>query len=194
MFVAERGILPKIFSTRSKHGTPTAGIVFNTMVIIAFSCADFGQLLELLNSVYAISLLMEYAAFVKLRLYHKDCKPFVCAGLCVMILLCSNFSHLAYTYTLSYFLKCNAHIVSQSLIGLHLWSYCHQLWGFCSSFCYPTGMFTSFVLGVWSLVTLCLSYQRCARIEGGYHMRPRFPSISMVWRPLVLLLIMQPIH
>ena len=128
--VAERGILPKIFSTRSKHGTPTAGIVFNTMVIIAFSCADFGQLLEMLNSVYAISLLMEYAAFVKLRLYHKDCKPFVCAVLYVTILLCSNFSHLAYTYTLSYFLKCNAHIVSQCLIGLHLWSYCHQLWGF----------------------------------------------------------------
>jgi len=72
MGMAERGILPKIFSTRSKHGTPTAGICFNTMVIIAFSCADFGQLLELLNSVYAISLLLEYAAFVKLRLYNKE--------------------------------------------------------------------------------------------------------------------------
>ena len=72
MGMAERGFLPKIFATRSKHGTPTAGIVFNTFVIIAFSCADFGQLLELLNSVYAISLLMEYAAFVKLRLYRPE--------------------------------------------------------------------------------------------------------------------------
>ena len=70
----ERGYLPSIFTTRSKYGTPTAGILFNTCVVMIFSCADFGQLLELLNSVYAMSLLMEYAAFVKLRLYHKECK------------------------------------------------------------------------------------------------------------------------
>ena len=75
---AERGYVPNIFTTRSKFGTPTIGIIFNTLVIIAFSCADFGQLLELLNSVYAMSLLMEYAAFVKLRLYHKECKPYDC--------------------------------------------------------------------------------------------------------------------
>lgn len=72
MGMAERGYLPKMFRTRSKYGTPTAGIIFNTMVVVAFGCADFGQLLELLNSVYALSLLMEYAAFVKLRLFHKD--------------------------------------------------------------------------------------------------------------------------
>jgi len=72
MGMAERGYLPKIFQTRSKYGTPTAGIVFNTLVVVAFGGADFGQLLELLNSVYALSLLMEYAAFVKLRLYHKE--------------------------------------------------------------------------------------------------------------------------
>lgn len=72
MGMAERGYLPKIFQTRSKYGTPTAGILFNTLVIVLFSCADFGQLLELLNSVYAISLLLEYAAFVKLRLFHKE--------------------------------------------------------------------------------------------------------------------------
>lgn len=72
MGMAERGYLPKIFQTRSKYGTPTAGIVFNTLVVVAFASADFGQLLELLNSVYAISLLMEYAAFVKLRLFHKQ--------------------------------------------------------------------------------------------------------------------------
>jgi amino acid transporter len=73
---AERGYVPNIFTTRSKFGTPTAGIIFNTLVIIVFSCADFGQLLELLNSVYSMALLLEYAAFVKLRLYHKECKFF----------------------------------------------------------------------------------------------------------------------
>ena len=72
MGMAERGYLPKCFEARSKYGTPTAGILTNTIVIIAFSCADFGQLLELLNCTYAISVLLEYAAFVKLRLYHKE--------------------------------------------------------------------------------------------------------------------------
>jgi L-asparagine transporter-like permease len=73
MGMAERGYLPKCFEARSKYGTPTAGIITNTIVVIVFSCAaDFGQLLELLNCTYAISVLLEYAAFVKLRLFHKE--------------------------------------------------------------------------------------------------------------------------
>ena len=72
--LAERGYLPKCFKARSKYGTPTAGIITNTLVILTLGTADFGQLLELLNCTYAVSLLMEYAAFVKLRIYHKECK------------------------------------------------------------------------------------------------------------------------
>jgi len=72
MGMAERGYLPKIFAKRSKFGTPTTGIIVGTTVILSLGTAEFGQLLELLNCVYALSLLMEYAAFVKLRLYHKD--------------------------------------------------------------------------------------------------------------------------
>ena len=74
MGMSERGYLPKIFQKRSKYGTPTTGIIVGTAVIILFGCADFGQLLELLNANYAVSLLMEYAAFIKLRLFHKECK------------------------------------------------------------------------------------------------------------------------
>lgn len=47
--MAERGYLPKIFQKRSRYGTPTNGIILGTFVIIVFGCADFGQLLELLN-------------------------------------------------------------------------------------------------------------------------------------------------
>ncbi|KAL7516449.1 hypothetical protein ACHAWX_001480 [Stephanocyclus meneghinianus] len=72
MGMAERGYLPKIFQKRSRYGTPTNGIILGTLVIIVFSCANFGQLLELLNANYAIAVLLEYAAFVKLRLFHKD--------------------------------------------------------------------------------------------------------------------------
>lgn len=81
---AERGHIPNVFTKRSKYGTPTYGIIFNTLVIIVFSCADFGQLLQLLNSVYAMALLMEYAAFVKLRLYHKE-RAFLCLRYCCVV-------------------------------------------------------------------------------------------------------------
>jgi amino acid transporter len=74
MGMAERGYLPKLFQKRSRYGTPTTGICVGTMVIIIFGCADFGQLLELLNANYSIALLLQYAAFVKLRLFHKECK------------------------------------------------------------------------------------------------------------------------
>jgi amino acid transporter len=72
--MAERGYIPKVFKYRSKYGTPTAGILVGTIVIISFGWADFGQLLELLNANYAISLVLECAAFVKLRHTHKQSK------------------------------------------------------------------------------------------------------------------------
>ncbi len=74
MGMAERGHLPKVFATRSKFGTPTVGIFVGICVIVIMSMADFSQLVELLNFNYAIALLMEYAAFVKLRWARKDCK------------------------------------------------------------------------------------------------------------------------
>lgn len=46
MGMAERGYLPKILAQRSKFNTPKYGIVIGTLVIIAFSVADFSQLVE----------------------------------------------------------------------------------------------------------------------------------------------------
>mmetsp|Transcript_16450 Transcript_16450/g.20877 ORF Transcript_16450/g.20877 Transcript_16450/m.20877 type:complete len:361 (+) Transcript_16450:689-1771(+) len=70
--MAERGMLPKIFATRSPHGTATYGILLGTIVIIGMSVADFRDIVEMLNFTYAISLLMEYAAFIKLRIAKKE--------------------------------------------------------------------------------------------------------------------------
>lgn len=67
MGMAEQGYLPSVLKRRSKYGTPTYGIIIGTIVIICFSVADFSQLLELLNVNYALALVLEYAAFVKLR-------------------------------------------------------------------------------------------------------------------------------
>lgn len=72
MGMADRGHVPKLFSKRSRHGTPTNGIVLGTCVIILFGMSNFDQLIEMLNFNYAISLLMEYAAFIKLRISKPD--------------------------------------------------------------------------------------------------------------------------
>lgn len=68
MGMAERGYVPRIFAERSRHGTPTYGILLGTAVIVIMSASDLAQLIEMLNFNYAISLLMEYAAFIKLRI------------------------------------------------------------------------------------------------------------------------------
>ena len=67
------GHLPKILSKRSRHGTPTFGIILGVIVIVIMDClSDFDQLIEMLNFNYAIALLMEYAAFLQLRIRQPD--------------------------------------------------------------------------------------------------------------------------
>ena len=70
MGMAERGFIPKCFSERSRHGTPTYGIVLAAGVIVVLGAADLDKLIEMLNFNYSIALLLEYAAFIKLRLAH----------------------------------------------------------------------------------------------------------------------------
>lgn len=67
MGMADRGYLPRIFSKRSRHGTPTYGLVLGTIVIVVMGVSNLDQLIEMLNFNYAIALLIEYAAFFKLR-------------------------------------------------------------------------------------------------------------------------------
>lgn len=68
MGMADRGHLPKIFSERSRHGTPTYGILLGTAIIIAMGASHLDSLIEMLNFNYAVALLMEYMAFIKLRI------------------------------------------------------------------------------------------------------------------------------
>ena len=72
MGMADRGHIPKLFSKRSKHGTPTNGIILGTAVIVVMGVSNFDQLIEMLNFNYAIALLMEYAAFIKLRITQPE--------------------------------------------------------------------------------------------------------------------------
>jgi amino acid transporter len=68
MGMADRGHVPKLFSQRSRHGTPTYGIMLGTAVIVVMGTSNLDTLIEMLNFNYAISLLMEYCAFIKLRI------------------------------------------------------------------------------------------------------------------------------
>lgn len=74
MGMADRGLIPKWFTKRSRFGTPVNGIVTGTVVIILMSLADFDQLVEMLNFAYSLSILLEYAAFIKLRISDDDGK------------------------------------------------------------------------------------------------------------------------
>lgn len=68
MGMAERGFVPKFFGIRSRHGTPTYGILLGVGVIIAMASFNLEKLIEMLNFNYALALLIEYSAFIKLRI------------------------------------------------------------------------------------------------------------------------------
>jgi amino acid transporter len=73
MGMAERGHIPPIFKERSRHGTPTYGIMLGLLVIIILAgVSNLDQLIELLNFNYALAVLMEYCAFIRLRFAHDD--------------------------------------------------------------------------------------------------------------------------
>jgi amino acid transporter len=72
MGMADRGLIPKWFAKRSRFDTPVNGIFVGTLVIVMMSLADFNELVEMLNFAYSFSYLMEFAAFIKLRITEND--------------------------------------------------------------------------------------------------------------------------
>ena len=117
MGMAERGYVPAIFSKRSQHGTPTYGIILGATVIILMTMANLERLIEMLNFQYAISLLLEYGAFLKLRVTHADLHrpyrvPFGTVGCAILftppICLTLLILTLASTSTLLFSLMVNA--------------------------------------------------------------------------------------
>ncbi|PNY18142.1 putative polyamine transporter [Trifolium pratense] len=75
--MSKMGLLPAIFSSRSKYGTPTVSILFSATGVIFLSWMSFQQILEFLNFLYAIGMLLEFAAFITLRLKKPNlCRPY----------------------------------------------------------------------------------------------------------------------
>lgn len=70
--MSEMGMLPSVFATRSKYGTPTVSILCSATGIIFLSWMSFQEILEFLNFLYSIGMLLEFAAFIRLRIKKPD--------------------------------------------------------------------------------------------------------------------------
>jgi amino acid transporter len=66
--MAERGFIPAIFAHRSSHGTPTYAILASSVGIAAMASFNFLDIVELLNVVYCMAELLEFMAFLWLRM------------------------------------------------------------------------------------------------------------------------------
>ncbi len=60
--------MPRALGRRSRHGTPTAGILLSSVGVLALTSFSFVDIVELLNAVYCLAELLEFAAFVALRI------------------------------------------------------------------------------------------------------------------------------
>ena len=75
--MAERGFIPAIFAQRSSHGTPTYAILCSSIGIAAMASFNFLEIVELLNVVYCMAELLEFIAFLWLRIkYPMLHRPF----------------------------------------------------------------------------------------------------------------------
>ncbi|XP_021892372.1 probable polyamine transporter At3g19553 [Carica papaya] len=66
--MSEMGMLPSFFAFRSKYGTPTISILCSATGVIFLSWMSFQEILEFLNFLYSIGMLLEFAAFIRLRI------------------------------------------------------------------------------------------------------------------------------
>ncbi|EPS65620.1 hypothetical protein M569_09154, partial [Genlisea aurea] len=66
--MSQIGMIPSIFSARSKYGTPTFSILCSATGVVVLSWMSFQEILEFLNFLYAVGMLFEFAAFLALRI------------------------------------------------------------------------------------------------------------------------------
>jgi amino acid transporter len=66
--MAQRGFLPAVLARRSLHGTPTLAIILSSVGVMALVSFDFLSIVELLNIIYCLAQLVEFTAFIYLRI------------------------------------------------------------------------------------------------------------------------------
>ncbi|XP_074562060.1 putative polyamine transporter At1g31830 [Curcuma longa] len=70
--MAERGMLPEFFARRSRYGTPLAGILFSASGVLLLSWMTFQEIVAAENFLYCFGMILEFVAFVKLRLSYPN--------------------------------------------------------------------------------------------------------------------------
>ncbi|OWM80446.1 probable polyamine transporter At1g31830 isoform X2 [Punica granatum] len=88
--MAERGMLPEFFAKRSRYGTPLTGIIFSASGVILLSWLSFQEIVAAENFLYCFGMIMEFVAFVKLRVKHPEAaRPYkIPIGTVGSILMC----------------------------------------------------------------------------------------------------------
>ena len=70
--MAERGMLPDFFAKRSHYGTPLIGILFSAFGVILLSWMSFQEIIAAENYLYCFGMILEFIAFIKLRVTHPN--------------------------------------------------------------------------------------------------------------------------
>ena len=65
--MAQRGFLPARLAARSKHGTPGLAIALSASGVLLLAPLSFLEIVDLLNFVYCLAELLEFGAFIALR-------------------------------------------------------------------------------------------------------------------------------
>ncbi|KAG5524445.1 hypothetical protein RHGRI_031189 [Rhododendron griersonianum] len=68
--MAERGMLPEFFATRSRYGTPLVGILFSASGVVMLSWMSFQEIVAAENILYCFGMILEFIAFIVLRMKH----------------------------------------------------------------------------------------------------------------------------
>ncbi|KAF8115179.1 hypothetical protein N665_0029s0025 [Sinapis alba] len=88
--MAERGMLPEVFAKRSRYGTPWVGILFSASGVILLSWLSFQEIVAAENLLYCFGMVLEFIAFVRLRMKHPAVsRPFkIPVGVLGSVLMC----------------------------------------------------------------------------------------------------------
>lgn len=95
--MADLGFLPKFFGLRSKKfNTPWVGILVSTLITLGVSYMDFESIVASANFLYSLGMLLEFAAFIWLRMKRPQLKrpyrvPMKLPGLVILCLIPSGF-------------------------------------------------------------------------------------------------------
>jgi amino acid transporter len=90
--MADRGILPAVLGARSEYDTPVYGILLSAGGVLCLGWMSFGEVVAMLNLLYCYSQLIEFAAFLHLRVAHPELPrpfriPIGTVGMCILLAL-----------------------------------------------------------------------------------------------------------